>query len=178
MLIIIVVVGFFIVRRFREPEELSKKDYLIHDGKKRSRTDLDVLYEMLKKRQEVNMEDIERVFKVEPKIALGWSKVLENGDLAEIDYPRFGKPVLRLIKEENIEGAEEVMARESIVEKVEDVKEKNVGDIKTVVSQKVSKKRTSKKKKVAKKKKVHKKVKKKVKEKTVKKKVKRSKKKR
>jgi uncharacterized membrane protein len=103
LLIVIVIAVFFIVRKFRHKQTFSKGDYVVKDGGKRSRTDLDVLYEMLKKRKEIDLEDVERVFKVSSEVALGWAKVLENGELAEIDYPRFGKPVLRLLEEENAE---------------------------------------------------------------------------
>ena len=75
---------------------LSKKDYLTNTQNRRSRTDLDILYEMLKKKKEIKMESVEQTFHITPEIALEWFKVLENGELADIEYPRFGKPMLML----------------------------------------------------------------------------------
>ncbi len=100
LLIIIVIAAFIVVRKFKTKEKLVKTDYVVKNEERRSRTDLDVLYEMLKRKKEIDLEDVEGAFKVAPDIALGWAKVLENGDLAEVDYPRFGKPVLRLVIEE------------------------------------------------------------------------------
>jgi hypothetical protein len=143
LLIIIIVAGFFIARKFRKHERLSKSDYLVHDGGKRSRTDLDILYEMLKKRRKVSMEEIEEAFKVDPGIALGWSKVLENGDLAELNYPRFGKPVLKLAEEEQIsdveEGNIEDVKKEEMEITSEEAASKEAGKSKKVVMKKVGK---------------------------------------
>ncbi|MCK4997649.1 hypothetical protein KAS08_05065 [Candidatus Pacearchaeota archaeon] len=61
-----------------------------------SRTDLDMLYRILISKKEINLGDIERLFEVNGEVALDWCKVLENADLALIDYPNFQKPVLRL----------------------------------------------------------------------------------
>lgn len=107
----IIVIAFvsFIFRRSKKRVILSKKDYIAKDGNRRSRTDLDILYGILKIKKAINIDDIARTFKVSPEIALGWSKVLETGDLAEIDYPRFGNPVLKIPEEEekkNEEGKE------------------------------------------------------------------------
>ncbi len=96
LLIIIVVAVFIIAKRVSSKGNLTKKDYITTGENRRSRTDLDVLYEMLKKRKEIRMESVEQAFRVKPGIALEWFKVLENGELAEINYPRFGKPMLSL----------------------------------------------------------------------------------
>lgn len=109
LLVIIVVAVFFIFKRFRKKVMLSKKNYIPISKNKRARTDLDILYEMLKRKGELDMEDVVRTFKVSPEIVLGWFKVLENGDLAEIDYPRFGHPVLTLFKKEEEKGKKGVV---------------------------------------------------------------------
>ncbi|MBS3087697.1 hypothetical protein J4226_03820 [Candidatus Pacearchaeota archaeon] len=147
LLLIIIVAAFFIVRRFRKKEILSKGDYLIKDGTRRSRTDLDILYEMLKKKKEIDLEDIEGVFRVDPEVALGWAKVFENGDLAEIDYPRFGKPVLRLLEKKK-EG-------EEIIDYAKKKEEVIVKKMLMIVNEKVKGKESGAKKKVTKKKIVH-----------------------
>ena len=102
LLIAIIAAVFIVANKVNSKSNLRKKDYIINGENKRSRTDLDVLYEMLEKRGEVNMEGVEQAFHISPEIALEWFKVLENGELAEIDYPRFGKPVLSLPKKDKI----------------------------------------------------------------------------
>lgn len=93
-LLVIVIMIVITVRKFKSRKGLSKKDFI--NGMK-SQTDLDILYEILKREKWVTLDNIEKVFNVNSEIALDWSKVLENGNLAIIDYPRFGKPVLRLL---------------------------------------------------------------------------------
>ena len=101
LLFAIIIVVLIIVRRLKSKANLSKKNY-IGKGNIKSKTDLDTLYEILKRENEISIEDIGKVFNVNLDVALEWSKVLENGDLAMIDYPRFGKPVLRLAEKDSI----------------------------------------------------------------------------
>ena len=144
LLIVICAVIFMIVKKFRVKQKLFKNDYIIKGGNKRSRTDLDVLYEMLKKKKEISMEDIEKVFRIDPEIALDWSKILENGDFAEIDYPRFGKPVLRLLEED---GEKENVAEEKESGKTVSPKKKdNLKDGKNIDGRDASKNILSRKK--------------------------------
>lgn len=96
VVVVVVVVVFIIVRKFKSKTHLSKSDFIGKGGVK-YKTDLDTLYEILKRKGEIAVDDIGKVFGVSSEIALEWSRVLENGDLAIIDYPRFGKPVLRLL---------------------------------------------------------------------------------
>jgi len=181
LFIVIIVAIFVIISKFRTHVVLRKADFMVSDGSKRSHTDLDILYQMLKKRGEINMQDIESAFNVNPDIALGWSKVLENGDLAELDYPRFGKPVLRLLTEqeklkEKIEGGENVV--EEIIEAEKIVScNKNLKDGKVLSEETPVKKKIIINKIPAKKKIVRKTSKKKLKKKSVVKKVKSPKKK-
>ncbi len=98
ILLIVVLIAIFIAsKKVGETTNIINKDYIIRKNEKRSRTDLDVLYEILQTKKEVNMEFIKEVFKITPKVALSWSKILEDGNLAEINYPRFGDPILRII---------------------------------------------------------------------------------
>jgi len=120
LLLGIIVVVLIIIRKLKSKAGLSKKSY-VGEGNLKSKTDLDTLYEILKRENEISIDDIGKVFKVDLEIALDWSKVLENGDLAIIDYPRFGKPVLRLIEKDRVQ-------KPGLIEKVKD-KKKVVGGI-------------------------------------------------
>lgn len=147
LLIIIVFAVIIIIKRVGSRNSLSKKDYLMGNGNKRSRTDLDILYEMLEKEKEIGMENVENTFHVKPDIALEWFKVLENGELAEINYPRFGKPVLRLIKEEGkteeivLDEKAKITIKKSIGKKVKVGKKKSAsrGSRRQMISNKKSK---------------------------------------
>jgi hypothetical protein len=97
ILILIVFVVFIIIKKAKTRRLFSKSEF-VHNNK--ANTDLDTLYSILKYKKEISIDDISKIFKIKSEIALGWAKVLENGDLAAIDYPRFGNPVLRLADEE------------------------------------------------------------------------------
>jgi len=100
LLVLIIVIVLIIIKKLKSRARLSKADFMKKSGAE-SKTDLDILYEMLKREKEVSIEDIGKIFRVSGDVSLEWSKVLEEGDLAMIDYPRFGKPVLRLADNKN-----------------------------------------------------------------------------
>jgi hypothetical protein len=177
LFVVVIVVIVYVVKKIRYKPKITRKDFDVVGDGKRSRTDLDTLYEILKKRKEVKLEDVEKAFKVDGEVALGWAKILENGDLAEIDYPRLGKPVLKYYEEpleENNEGKKEDDSgkkkdgkkekdKDKHENKTEKTKVKNIKEDKVKASAPEPKKENiSDKKKVPKKKKVKAKKKKKV----------------
>lgn len=131
LLVVVVVVVFVVVKKFRSKNKISKQNYIVKVNNKRSRTDIDTLYEMLKRRKEIGIEDTERVFRINSDVALGWYKILENGSLAEINYPRFGKPVLRLIEEKEV-GEDKGMGKHVDVVKKDVIKPKHISKNKNV----------------------------------------------
>jgi len=104
---IIAAVMIFIIinKRLKKKKTFSRNDF-VENKTKKSRTDLDMLYEILKKRKKIDIVDIESVFNVSPEVAFGWAKILENGDLGVIEYPRFGKPILILMEKRDTEDIE------------------------------------------------------------------------
>lgn len=92
------------------------------------RTDMDTLYEILKKHKKVSVTDIAKSFSVEKDLVLEWFKILESGDLAEIYYPGFGDPVLKL-KENEIETFETnlIPEKKEMENKKAEVEDKNAG---------------------------------------------------
>lgn len=157
LVIFVIVAVLIVIKRFKSKSRLSKREF-VKSGRVGSRTDLDILYEMLQKYKEVSIVDVGRIFDVAPDISLGWAKVLESGNLATIEYPRFGKPVLRLVaegegeegegeKEGNGEkedkdkktGLQKIAQEKAVVKKV--VKEAKVRkiDVKKVKVKKISK---------------------------------------
>lgn len=121
LFIVIVAVIFIIVRKLRSKTNLSKSDFVKNTNIK-SRTDLDVLHEMLKREKQVTIDDVEKVFKINFEIALEWFKILEDGDLATIDYPRFGKPVLKLVEKDD----EEELLLDKHIDKQDEIPKKEI----------------------------------------------------
>lgn len=61
-----------------------------------SKTDIDLLYDILKEKKGVSIGTIAETFKLTEKTATEWAKILEDADLATIHYPRFGEPEVRI----------------------------------------------------------------------------------
>lgn len=60
----------------------------------KSKTDLDVLYDLLKEKGKLKLSSITSIFKIPESKAIEWTKILESGNLAEMNYPRIGEPEL------------------------------------------------------------------------------------
>lgn len=148
LLVLIVIIVLIIIKRFKSKAKLSKRDF-VEKNRTGSKTDLDILYEMLKREKEISIDDIGKIFNVSAGVSLEWSKVLEDGDLATIDYPRFGKPVLILMKEDEageMGSVEEKKVEEKKVEG-EEVEEKKVEERKVEGEEVVPQKKIFKKEK-------------------------------
>ena len=65
------------------------------------KTDLDVLYDILKEKKHLHLQTIAKIFKVEAKVAKNWCQILVSGNLATLEYPRFGDPELILNEEKS-----------------------------------------------------------------------------
>lgn len=60
------------------------------------RTQIDRLLDTLSKEKEMRLEDAASMFNVSTEIIERWGKVLEEHRLAELHYPAFGKPAIRV----------------------------------------------------------------------------------
>ena len=70
--------------------EISEIEVKKHFSK--SKTDIDILLEVVKEKGRIRLSSIEKSFNVEKQTALEWCKTLESGNLATIQYPSFGEP--------------------------------------------------------------------------------------
>jgi hypothetical protein len=66
------------------------------------KTDLDTLYNLLKEKKQIGISSIAKSYGVSKEVAMEWARILESGNLADLDYPGFGEPYLRL-NEKSIE---------------------------------------------------------------------------
>ena len=63
-----------------------------------SKTDMDTLYKILKDKKQVRISTIRKSFKIDKDTAMQWSKILESGNLAVVDYSSAEEPVLKLVE--------------------------------------------------------------------------------
>jgi len=92
---------------------------------KRSKTDIDALYNLLQQKGFLSMAIISKIFKIDEDLAMEWGKILESGNLAIIDYPRFGGPVLKIVTADDIKIKYHKKKKgEKVAEKREPIHEK------------------------------------------------------
>lgn len=73
--------------------------------KNKSDTDIDLLYEMLKKNKRISLSKLAELFKVDKKVVEEWGKILEENGYVEVDYPRFGEIEMRIKEDEETQKA-------------------------------------------------------------------------
>ena len=59
-------------------------------------TEMDALYILLQKKKKISLSNISRLFSIDKDTAMDWAKILESGNLAEIDYSAMGEPVIQI----------------------------------------------------------------------------------
>lgn len=92
-------------------------------------TPLDTLYDLLKEKKIMKVEDIATHFNVNRELVMEWGKILEAGELATINAPRIGKPTIQIAGyggEEPKEEQKKESSKEDLVKrKLEQQKEIN-----------------------------------------------------
>jgi hypothetical protein len=78
-------------------EEIMKRD------RTKTKTDLDILYDVLKEKKKIKVSTAAKAFNVDKKIINEWCDILEEGNLATMNYPKMSEPEITLIEEKNEE---------------------------------------------------------------------------
>jgi len=78
-------------------------DIHIKRNSNENKTDLDLLYDIIKNNKELPISAISKSFGIKKEAALEWCKILESGDLVSISYPGFSESIVR-INEKEIEN--------------------------------------------------------------------------
>jgi len=87
--------GLFFIRKFYHHKEDVPLDVNVSEiSRGKSKTDIDVLYELIKEKKRIKILSITKLFDVKEETALEWAKILESSNLAAINYPRVGDPEL------------------------------------------------------------------------------------
>ena len=94
LLLLLIYVGFRDKEVSKNQNELAGLD--LNKIRKKSETDLDALYALLKQKQQLRVATVSKAFDIKEDLAMEWGKILESGRLAYIDYPKFGGPLIRI----------------------------------------------------------------------------------
>jgi len=60
-----------------------------------SKTDMDVLYDLLKEKKELSVSEIAKAFDISSETAMEWCEMLEDSNLAEIEYSNMGSATIK-----------------------------------------------------------------------------------
>ncbi|MFA5856020.1 MAG: hypothetical protein WC867_01580 [Candidatus Pacearchaeota archaeon] len=123
---ILVIVLVFALLRDKHIKRIKESTIVLNVKKDlgKNKTELDVLYDVLRDKKELNISTISKSFNITKDKAIEWCKILESGDLATIDYPGFGEPYVRildkdksLLEDKKIEALKEVSTIKKEIEK-------------------------------------------------------------
>lgn len=93
--LILIIILIFYAKFLKNKKEENIKTIEIKE-KKGTGTDLDTLYDLLKERKNLKISIIAKTFKINEEKALEWCKILEDYNLASIEYPAFSEPEIEV----------------------------------------------------------------------------------
>jgi|SRR3989344_2371304 len=102
ILLIVAILAYLKFIKAKKEEHVNITYNRIKNKKTRSETDLDILYNLLLEKKKLSLGLISRTFHVKKDTALEWGKILENNNLARIEYPTFNEPEIRLLEKEKV----------------------------------------------------------------------------
>ncbi len=94
-----VAIIFILVFAFVKNKMNVKKEVIDLNLKERytkSKTDLDVLYDVLKEKKHLRISTVSKAFSIDRETAMEWCQILESGNLASIEYPTFGDAEVKI----------------------------------------------------------------------------------
>jgi hypothetical protein len=92
--LILITLAIFAIVRQKMQAEIQKTHYNIKQifRESQSKTDIDILYELLKNYGTIKVSAAAKLFNVENDKIIEWCNILEVGDLASLNYPQIGEP--------------------------------------------------------------------------------------
>jgi len=73
----------------------NKKKQKLRVKKEKGETDLDAFNRLLKEKKQLKVKDLAEAFKVDKYKIIEWGKILEENNLAVIEYPTFSGPYIK-----------------------------------------------------------------------------------
>jgi outer membrane biosynthesis protein TonB len=101
---LVVLAIFFIVLYLTKRKIKNKNKINLNKYRSKEKTDLDVLYDLLKEKKGLKVSTISNLFKIDKEVTMEWGKILESGNMATIEYPALGETIIKIKenKEENV----------------------------------------------------------------------------
>ena len=103
VLLLVIIVSYSKFIQHKKSEQLKTNFHLIRKSLSKSSTDMDVFYNLLKEKKSLTIGTISKLFNITKEKAVEWAKILENHDLATIEYPAFSDPEVRIYEKKDEE---------------------------------------------------------------------------
>src|SRR3989344_9070373 len=97
VLVLVILAGFAFEKMHHKKEDQNYIELHLPQ-KEKGKTDLDLLYDLLKEKKKIKVWAIAKLFNVSEDIVLEWARILEAGNLALLNYPKFGDAEVALIE--------------------------------------------------------------------------------
>ncbi|MFH1307520.1 MAG: hypothetical protein ABIH72_01580 [archaeon] len=126
-LIILLIVYFAYVRHLKKTktEKIQISYSSLEKRKGKAGTDIDLLYSLLKDGKKLRVSVVAEIFNIDRERALEWMRILEDHNLALINYPAFSEPEVELYEEKEEKEDEDEKAAEKEVKEKEPEKSKD-----------------------------------------------------
>ena len=138
--ILFILIFAYIRSKGIQKRKMEIREIDVQQFSKKSKTELDALYNILKTKKELSIRSIANLFKIEEDLAMEWARILESGELVTIDYPGFGVPRVFLKIHEVKEKSIEKPKTKKTLEKKQ-IKDQNVQQKKQIKNQNVQQKK-------------------------------------
>ena len=96
ILILVVVLAYMKFLKHRKEEHEKIINFTVPAPRSKAETSLDIFYRLLKEKQNLSIGSIATVFYITKEKALEWAKILEDHDLATIEYPAFSDAEVKI----------------------------------------------------------------------------------
>jgi hypothetical protein len=96
ILLLVVILAYMKFLKHRSEEHEKIINFVIPSPKSKAETHLDVFYHLLQQKKNLSVGSIAKVFKIPKEKALEWAKILEDHDLAIIEYPAFSDAEVKI----------------------------------------------------------------------------------
>src|SRR3989344_1959454 len=97
VLVLVILAGFAFEKMHHKKEDQNYIELHLPQ-KEKGKTALDLLYDLLKEKKKIKVWAIAKLFNVSEDIVLEWARILEAGNLALLNYPKFGDAEVALIE--------------------------------------------------------------------------------
>jgi hypothetical protein len=123
ILLLVIILAYTKFLKHRKQEQEKIENFAIPRPSSKAETNMDVFYNLLKEKKSLSVGATAKAFNISKEKALEWAKILEDHDLATIEYPTFSDAEIK-IKGYDLEKKKEKLEKQRIKEKEKQKKDR------------------------------------------------------